>query len=160
MEDHERQQPKRSTAQHSWGSLKSGDSLSPEDLDPESIENTSVNQLSSDNESHSRPFTQRVKKKIKPVVGKAKRIYPKPTSRSSETWVVNWIALPVAYLFPRSEREEWLGDLRETHHELIIDNHYPRWVVSAITVVKTLLLIGTALEVRVLMLVSHIRGIS
>ena len=83
-----------------------------------------------------------------------------PRHTKNKTWFLRWLATPVAYLFPKADREEWLGDLYEMHYELIEQEHYPYWIVNAITAAKTLILVWSAVEVRVLDLVSRIRGVS
>lgn len=80
------------------------------------------------------------------------------TKTIQKTWSLRWLATPIAYLFPKDDREEWLGCLTEMHYELIEQEHYPYWLVNAITVGRILLLVWSAVEVKVLNLISRIRG--
>ncbi|MEM9772257.1 MAG: hypothetical protein AAF889_11795 [Cyanobacteria bacterium P01_D01_bin.73] len=68
-------------------------------------------------------------------------------SDPAETWASRWVALPIASLFPADRREEWLGDLYELNREMLHKN-YPRWSVSAINVGKTVVLIFSALQIK------------
>ncbi|MEM9008002.1 MAG: hypothetical protein AAGE59_31385 [Cyanobacteria bacterium P01_F01_bin.86] len=155
MEENERQQQSNNASRFAWGRLKPENSTLSEQLD---IEHLSINQQRNDHELFPEPSKRPVKKTKQPT--DCKIIYSEVAANYSETWVVKWFALPVAYLFPKSDREEWIGDLREMQYELIVENRYPKWVVSAITIMRTFLLVGAAIEIKVLMLVSHIRGIS
>jgi hypothetical protein len=69
-------------------------------------------------------------------------------SDPSETWSSRWIAVPIAYLFPVEQREEWLGDLYESNWVLLHKN-YPRWLVNLIDVGRTMVLIASALQIKV-----------
>jgi hypothetical protein len=64
-----------------------------------------------------------------------------------DTWSIRWVASPVAYLFPESSREEWLGDLYEVNH-LMIHKGYPRWTIHLINIGKTLILIGSSIGIK------------
>jgi hypothetical protein len=77
--------------------------------------------------------------------------------RPKPSWTTRWIAKPVAYLFPKANREEWIGDLMEQENELIKDG-YPRWLVNLISLGKTMILVWSAIEMRVLDLISRVRG--
>ena len=94
------------------------------------------------------------------LVGFLKAIIALQTQKLTfnKTWVLRWVAIPIAYLFPKKDREEWLGDLREMHHDLIVEEKYPIWVVNTITLGRTIILVWSAIEVRVLDLLSHITG--
>ena len=65
-----------------------------------------------------------------------------------ELWSVRWVAYPIACLFPRQKREEWIGDL----HEVILrleDKRYPRLLINCICVVSTFILILSAIEISI-----------
>jgi hypothetical protein len=74
-------------------------------------------------------------------------------SLSTEPWEMKWFSRPLAYLLPRDDREEWLGDLVETRHDLIKEG-YPKWVASLITVAKSGLLVWSLIRIRYQDLVS------
>jgi transcriptional regulator with XRE-family HTH domain len=65
----------------------------------------------------------------------------------AETWSSRWIASPIVYLFPEERREEWLGDLYEINREMIRKN-YPRWMVNINNVVRTSILVVSAMQVK------------
>jgi hypothetical protein len=64
-----------------------------------------------------------------------------------KTFTSRWLASPVAYLFPKAYREEWLGDLYELHQKMI-DEGYPRWSINVEDVLLVLVLIGSALKIN------------
>lgn len=68
-------------------------------------------------------------------------------SEPAETWASRWIASPIAYLFPPERREEWLGDLYEVNREML-HKDYPRWQVNLNNVLKTVILVISALKIR------------
>ncbi|AFZ26712.1 hypothetical protein Cylst_4644 [Cylindrospermum stagnale PCC 7417] len=70
-----------------------------------------------------------------------------------ETWVSRWIASPIAYLFPPERREEWLGDLYEVNGEML-HKSYPRWQVNLNNLGKTVILIISALQIKLSDLLS------
>lgn len=70
-----------------------------------------------------------------------------------ETWSSRWIASPVAYLFPAERREEWLGDLYEVNREML-HKGYPLWCVNIINVGRTLILIVSAIQIKLSDLIS------
>lgn len=74
-------------------------------------------------------------------------------SISSESWEMKWFSRPLAYLIPKDDREEWLGDLVEARHELLKAG-YPRWIASLITVAKSGLLVWSLIRIRYQDLVS------
>ncbi|MEH2453535.1 hypothetical protein [Nostoc sp.] len=76
-----------------------------------------------------------------------KRLRKYKKSDPAETWASRWIASPIAYLFPPERREEWLGDLYEVNWEML-HKDYPRWVVNLNNVWKTVILVISALKIR------------
>lgn len=76
-----------------------------------------------------------------------KRLRKYKKSDPAETWASRWIASPIAYLFPLERREEWLGDLYEVNREML-HRDYPRWLVNLNNVWKTLILVISALKIR------------
>lgn len=78
-------------------------------------------------------------------------------SDPSETWSSRWIAAPVAYLFPKERREEWLGDLMDLHRELQ-NKDYPAWLITLIDIGTTIRLILSAIEIKLTDLVSQFFG--
>jgi hypothetical protein len=77
--------------------------------------------------------------------------YKKPTV--AQVWATRWIAMPIAYLFPSDRREEWLGDLYEGNLQLL-NQRYPRWLINLINVGRTVVLVVSALSIKVSDLVS------
>lgn len=67
----------------------------------------------------------------------------------AETWASKWVASPIAYLFPKERREEWLGDLYEVNREML-HKGYPRWFVSITAIVRTIILIISACKIKLL----------
>jgi hypothetical protein len=82
-----------------------------------------------------------------------KRLRKYKKSEPSETWVSRWIASPIAYLFPPERREEWLGDLYEVNGEMLHKN-YPRWQVNLNNLGKTVILMISALQIKLSDLLS------
>jgi hypothetical protein len=80
-----------------------------------------------------------------------KRKYKK--SDPVETWTSRWVCSPVAYLFPADRREEWLGDLYELNREML-HKDYPLWIVNTINVGRTLILILSAIQIKLSDLIS------
>jgi hypothetical protein len=80
-----------------------------------------------------------------------KRKYKK--SDPVETWASRWVCSPVAYLFPVERREEWLGDLYELNREML-HKGYPLWLVNTINVGRTLILILSAIKIKLSDLIS------
>ncbi|MEH1905502.1 MAG: hypothetical protein V7L04_30015 [Nostoc sp.] len=76
-----------------------------------------------------------------------KRLRKYKKSDPAETWASRWIASPIAYLFPPERREEWLGDLYEVNREML-HKDYPSWLVNLNNVWKTLILVISALKIR------------
>ncbi|WP_334812985.1 hypothetical protein [Nostoc sp.] len=76
-----------------------------------------------------------------------KRLRKYKKSEPAETWASRWIASPIAYLFPPERREEWLGDLYEVNREML-HKDYPRWQVNLNNVLKTVILVISALKIR------------
>ncbi|MCC5668627.1 hypothetical protein LC653_33445 [Nostoc sp. CHAB 5784] len=76
-----------------------------------------------------------------------KRLRKYKKSDPAETWASRWIASLIAYLFPPERREEWLGDLYEVNREML-HKDYPRWLVNLNNVWKTLILVISALKIR------------
>ncbi|MEH2301051.1 MAG: hypothetical protein V7K88_19135 [Nostoc sp.] len=76
-----------------------------------------------------------------------KRLRKYKKSEPAETWASRWIASPIAYLFPQERREEWLGDLYEVNREMQ-HKGYPRWLVNLNNVLKTVILVISALKIR------------
>ncbi|WP_375469205.1 hypothetical protein [uncultured Nostoc sp.] len=76
-----------------------------------------------------------------------KRLRKYKKSDPAETWASKWIASLIAYLFPPEVREEWLGDLYEVNWEMQ-HKGYPRWLVNLNNVLKTLILVISALKIR------------
>lgn len=77
--------------------------------------------------------------------------YKKPDD--AEVWATRWIAAPIAHLFPAERREEWLGDLYAENLQLM-DENYPRWMINTINIGKTIVLVSSALRIRVSDLIS------
>ena len=73
-------------------------------------------------------------------------------------WSLRWVAKPVGYLLPRDDREEWLGDLEEIHHLMLVEETYPAWIINLVIAIKTLLLVWTAVEVHIVNLFSRNSG--
>lgn len=71
----------------------------------------------------------------------------------TETWSSRWVASPIAYLFPKERREEWLGDLYEVNQELL-HKGYPRWLVNLINVARTVILLVSGLQIKLSDLIS------
>lgn len=67
--------------------------------------------------------------------------------KSEETWTSRWIATPTAHLFLAERREEWLGDLYESNL-ILLDQNYPRWLVNVINVGRTVILVVSAIQIR------------
>ena len=65
----------------------------------------------------------------------------------AETWASRWVAAPIAYLFPEERREEWLGDLYEVNREMIRKG-YGRWLVNLINAGRTVILVLSAIKVK------------
>lgn len=76
-----------------------------------------------------------------------KRLRKYKKSDPAETWASRWIASQIAYLFPPERREEWLGDLYEVNREML-HKGYPRWLVNLNNVLKTVILVISALKIR------------
>ncbi|MBD2384386.1 hypothetical protein [Cylindrospermum sp. FACHB-282] len=76
-----------------------------------------------------------------------KRLRKYKKSEPGETWVSRWIGSPIAYLFPPERREEWLGDLYEVNREML-HKSYPRWQVNLNNLGKTIILIISALKIK------------
>ncbi|WP_334741118.1 hypothetical protein [Nostoc sp.] len=76
-----------------------------------------------------------------------KRLRKYKKSDPAETWASRWIASPIAYLFPPERREEWLGDLYEVNWEML-HKDYPRLLVNLNNVWKTIILVISALKIR------------
>jgi hypothetical protein len=77
-----------------------------------------------------------------------KRLRKYKKSDYVETWVSKWISCPIAYLFPEERREEWLGDLYELNREML-HKSYPRWMVNLINIGRTIILIFSALQIKI-----------
>lgn len=77
--------------------------------------------------------------------------YQKPADAG--VWATRWIATPIAYLAPKERREEWLGDLYEGNLQLI-DQGYPRWLINTINIGNTIVLVFSALSIKVSDLIS------
>jgi hypothetical protein len=77
----------------------------------------------------------------------------KPTLEEQEyhppvkTWISRWLAFPIVSLFSKDRREEWLGDLYESHQEMI-NEEYPHWSINVEDVLLVLVLIGSALKIN------------
>lgn len=71
----------------------------------------------------------------------------------TETWATRWIACPIAYLFPAERREEWLGDLYELNWEML-HKDYPRWFVSFINIARTVILVLSAIQMKLSDIIS------
>jgi hypothetical protein len=70
-----------------------------------------------------------------------------------KTAISRWFAVPIAYLFPKAHREEWLGDLYELHQEMI-DEEYPHWFINVVDAFRVFVLIGSALKINLTDLIS------
>lgn len=66
----------------------------------------------------------------------------------AETWASCWVASPIAYLLPAESREEWLGDLYEVNREML-HKGYPRWFINLINVGRTVVLIVSAIQIKI-----------
>lgn len=75
-----------------------------------------------------------------------KRLRKYKKSDSAETWASR-IASQIAYLFPSERREEWLGDLYEVNREML-HKGYPHWQINLNNLAKTVILIISALKIR------------
>ena len=82
-----------------------------------------------------------------------KRLRKYKKFESGETWASRWIASQIAYLFPPERREEWLGDLYEVNREML-HKGYPRWQVNLNNLGKTVILIISALKIKLSDLLS------
>lgn len=71
----------------------------------------------------------------------------------TETWASRWVAAPLAYLFPKKRREEWLGDLYEANLEMLHDG-YPRWMVNLNNFLRTVILLASSLNIKLSDLIS------
>ena len=70
-------------------------------------------------------------------------------NKPKEYWSVRWVAYPIACLFPRQKREEWLGD----QHEVILnleDKDYPDLLINTICICLTLILIASAIAINIM----------
>ena len=74
-------------------------------------------------------------------------------SHPAETWASRWVASPIACLFPKQTREEWLGDLYELNREML-HKDYPRLMVNIINVGRTAVLVLSALDIKLKDLLS------
>jgi hypothetical protein len=70
-----------------------------------------------------------------------------------KTAISRWVATPIAYLFPKAHREEWLGDLYESHQEMI-EEEYPHWLINIVDILRVFVLIGSALKINLIDLIS------
>ncbi|MBK1988301.1 hypothetical protein A0J48_012255 [Sphaerospermopsis aphanizomenoides BCCUSP55] len=77
----------------------------------------------------------------------------------AETWASRWVASPIAYLFPPERREEWLGDLYEVNREMLYKG-FPRWQVNFNNLVRTVILIISALQIKLSDLLSLSQSIN
>jgi hypothetical protein len=77
-----------------------------------------------------------------------KRLRKYKKSDYAETWASKWISSPIAYLFPEERREEWLGDLYELNREML-HKGYHRWMVNLINIGRTIILIFSALQIKI-----------
>jgi hypothetical protein len=91
--------------------------------------------------------------KISSIGDLEKLEHAKPTLEEQEyhppvkTFISRWFAVPIAYLFTKDYREEWLGDLYELNKKMI-DEGYPRWSINVEDVLLVLVLIGSALKIN------------
>ena len=76
-----------------------------------------------------------------------KRLRQYKYSNSTETWSSRWVASPLAYLFPKERREEWLGDLYEVNREML-HKGYPHWMVNIINIGRTAILLVSGLSIK------------
>jgi hypothetical protein len=70
-----------------------------------------------------------------------------------KTAIIRWFAVPIASLFPKAHREEWLGDLYDLHQGMI-DEEYPHWFINARDIFSVFILIGSALKINLIDLIS------
>ncbi len=82
-----------------------------------------------------------------------KRFWKYKDPSGVEVWATRHIAIPIAYLFPKERREEWLGDLYEGNQELI-NQGYSQLVINLINTGTTIVLIFSALSIKVSDLIS------
>lgn len=82
-----------------------------------------------------------------------KRIRKYKSSDPTETWATRWIASPIAYLFPPERREEWLGDSYEINREML-HKHYPKWSINLVMIGRTVILITSAVQIKLSDLIS------
>jgi hypothetical protein len=77
-----------------------------------------------------------------------------PSTECQNLWAFKWIACPTIYLFPSDRWEEQFGDL----HELtsIMLTKYPRPYVNVIIILKTLVLVLSAIQIQLQDLVVSI----
>lgn len=64
-----------------------------------------------------------------------------------KSWTTRWLAIPVALILPKDRREEWLGDLYDLYNNKIVQK-YPPFVANLIVICRTLVLIGSAIEIN------------
>ena len=86
-----------------------------------------------------------------------KRLRKYKRSDPAETWCSRWVASPIAYLFPKKTREEWLGDLYEVNREML-HKGFPRWQVNLNNVVKTAILVVSSLQIKLSDFISSTIG--
>lgn len=77
-----------------------------------------------------------------------------------ELWARKWIARPVAFLFPKQKREEWEGDLDEIIDQWQKLYKYPRWFTNIMIIVKTFILILSAIEISIKDLLIAVKKIN
>ena len=64
-------------------------------------------------------------------------------------WGFRWVAYPVASLFPKQKREEWIGDMHEVMYQMEKYHKYPRWFTNIMIILKTFVLILSAIEISI-----------
>ena len=80
-------------------------------------------------------------------------------SRMKELWSERWIAYPIACLFPRTKREEWLGDLHEVIF-LMKERKYPRFFINLICISLTFVLLLSAIQINLKDLLEYSKKIN
>jgi hypothetical protein len=74
-----------------------------------------------------------------------------------QPWVTWWVAGPIAYLLSADQREEWIGDLREVNHQMMLAG-YPKWMINLVNVGKIIRLIVSSIDIKLVDLILKLRG--
>ncbi|MGK7958065.1 MAG: hypothetical protein AB4063_22840 [Crocosphaera sp.] len=63
------------------------------------------------------------------------------------SWSTKWLVIPVILILPKERMEEWLGDLYQSL-SLSFDK-YPQWFINGMIILKTGILIISALKIKI-----------